>query len=231
MSATIKHPRVSIIVPVYNSRQILPVLASRIKEVMTKEDLLYEVIFCEDCGPDDSWAVIQDLCAIETNVKGIRNEKNLGLPFNALRGMSIAEGDYIVTIDDDLEYDPIDIPRLLNHIQEYHFDVVFGIAPEKYKGQGKSSKFALFRNRILNFFWNKPITDSLKIIRRDVLFNGAEFMPKTPFEGYLKQQLAKVKIGYLSVSFHKRYAGESNYTFTKKLRLFWQMSRSFWWGS
>jgi polyisoprenyl-phosphate glycosyltransferase len=230
MSTTIKHPKVSIVVPVYNSSQILPVLASRIKSAMKQDAIDYEVIFCEDCGPDDSWDVIQDLCSNNSNFKGNKNQQNLGLPFNALRGMSIAEGDFIVTIDDDLEYDPSDIPRLLQHIEENDFDVVFGLAPEKYRSQGKSTSLALFRNRILNFLWNKPITDSFKIVRRDVLFAEAHFLPQAPFEGYLKQHIPREKIGYLRVSFQERYSGVSNYTFYKKLRLFWQMSRSFWLG-
>jgi undecaprenyl-phosphate 4-deoxy-4-formamido-L-arabinose transferase len=222
-------PELSVVVPVYCSENILPELAFRMVGVMAEREIGYEVILSDDHSADRSWQVIQTIVKQYPHFKGIRSALNAGLAYNALKGMACARGKYIVTIDDDLEYDPADILKLYDHLLETGADVVFGLAPEKYQLQGKSPTRAHWRNKVLNFLWNKPVTDSFKILRREVVFDQDIFQPKIPFEAFLKQNRRSIRVGYKAVSYQKRFAGISNYTWRKKLQLFWQMSVAFWW--
>src|SRR5690606_6569653 len=138
---------------------------------------------------------IQEFSQKHSNIKGIKNERNIGQAYTSLKGIAQSKGDFIVTIDDDLEYHPSDILLLYHHIKENHFDLVFGIAKEKYRKQGKSQKLAEFRNKLLNKIWNKPITDSFKIFRRNMVFNNDVFLPETHFEGFVKKNIRKINIG------------------------------------
>lgn len=223
-----QQPEISIVVPVYCSAAILPELARRIRASFDDSGLHYEVIFADDRSNDNSWEVIQALCRNDDRFSGFRNDQNLGQPYNSLKGISLAKGRFIATIDDDLEYEPSDILLLYKHIVQSEHDVVFGLPAEKYSKKGKSPAIVNARNRVLNYIWNKPVTDSFKIFRREVVFSDEGiFLPRVHFEGYIRDHVARDKIGYVSVSFNERFAGQSNYTLMRKLRMFFQMDKGF----
>lgn len=115
----------SIVIPVYRSQATLPELHRRLVGVLEPLEPSFEIIFVEDCGGDDSWQVIQQLIKQDSRVQGIRLARNYGQHNALLCGIRSANGDLIVTIDDDLQNPPEEIPRLLSKLQEGH-DVVYG---------------------------------------------------------------------------------------------------------
>jgi undecaprenyl-phosphate 4-deoxy-4-formamido-L-arabinose transferase len=219
-----KIPEVSIVVPVFNSELTLPVLIKRVEDAFSIKQISFEVILVDDCSSDNSWSTIETLQKNLDFIIGIRNEKNIGQAYTSIKGISMAKGKFISTIDDDLEYNPEEIINLYHTILETDVDLVFGIAPNKYQLQGKNPYFAKLRNKILNFIWRKPLTDSFKIFKRTLVFDHDNSLLEVPFEVYLKRKIKEIRIMYHEVGYNKRFHGKSNYTIWKKLRLFIEMS-------
>jgi undecaprenyl-phosphate 4-deoxy-4-formamido-L-arabinose transferase len=115
----------SVVVPVYRSSKSIYELYSRICTTLEKNQVSFEIIFVEDCGGDNSWEIICDLALQNTKVEGIRLSRNYGQHNALLAGIRLAKGKFIVTMDDDLQHPPEEIPKLILKIQE-GYDVVYG---------------------------------------------------------------------------------------------------------
>lgn len=120
---------ISFVIPVYRSAEGLPELHQRISTVFADAGQAIELVFVEDCGGDDSWPVIQDLAATDPRVRGFRMSRNYGQHNALLCGIRQARGDIVVTLDDDLQHPPEEIPKLLAKLEE-GYDVVYG-PPER----------------------------------------------------------------------------------------------------
>lgn len=118
-------PKLSIIIPVYRSASALPELHHRLTEVLELLNKDYEILFVEDCGGDNSWNVIQKLSKEDPRVRGIQLSRNYGQHNALLCGIRAARGEILVTLDDDLQNPPEEIPKLLNEMGE-DYDVVYG---------------------------------------------------------------------------------------------------------
>lgn len=118
-------PRLSLVVPVFRSQEMLPTLHRRIVSAIEPIDPHFELVLVEDCGGDDSWSVIQDLAKADPRVRGIQLARNYGQHNALLCGIRAARGEVVVTLDDDLQNPPEEIPRLLQKLDE-GYDVVYG---------------------------------------------------------------------------------------------------------
>ena len=116
---------VSVVVPVYNSQATLKELSDRIKAVLEPLVEYFEVIFVNDCSHDDSWKVITELVGQNSNIYGLNLMRNYGQHNALLAGIRKAEYEVIVTIDDDLQHPPEEIPKLLRKLNQ-GYDVVYG---------------------------------------------------------------------------------------------------------
>lgn len=116
---------VSIVVPVYNSSQSLKELASRISDVMSGHGIPFEMIMVDDGSTDGSWSVILDLQKQYPRLRGMRLSRNYGQHNALLCGVRAAGMPVTVTIDDDLQTPPEEIPALLSRLDE-DTDVVYG---------------------------------------------------------------------------------------------------------
>jgi glycosyltransferase involved in cell wall biosynthesis len=122
----------SVVVPVYNSAGILPALLPRLTAVLDGGGD-YEVLLVNDGSADASWNVITDLCASNRHVRGLNLMRNYGQHNATLAGVRAARNDVIVTIDDDLQNPPEEIPKLLAKLAE-GYDVVYGHPIEGNRG-------------------------------------------------------------------------------------------------
>lgn len=118
-------PYLSIVVPVYRSQDTLLELQRRIVAAVDPLDPNFELILVEDCGGDRSWEVIEELAKTDRRVHGIRLARNYGQHNALLCGIRAASGEVLVTLDDDLQNPPEEIPCLLAKLAE-GFDVVYG---------------------------------------------------------------------------------------------------------
>lgn len=117
--------RISVVIPVYRSQDTLRELHRRIVAALEPVEPAFEIILVEDCGGDDSWQVIESIAGQDARVRGIQLARNYGQHNALLCGVRAAMGELVVTIDDDLQNPPEEIPRLLAVLAEGH-DVVYG---------------------------------------------------------------------------------------------------------
>ena len=120
---------ITAVVPVYRSEGSLRELHERLTGVLSSIASEYEVIFVEDCGGDRSWGVIEQLARDDPHVRGLALSRNYGQHNALLCGIRAARYDIVVTLDDDLQNPPEEIPKLLAKLDE-GYDVVYG-APER----------------------------------------------------------------------------------------------------
>jgi len=120
---------ISVIVPVFNSEGTLAELVAQLQAVLASCARRFELILVNDCSRDNSWKVICDLSEEHDWVQGINLMRNYGQHNALLCGIRAATFDTIITIDDDLQNPPSEIPRLLSLLNE-SCDVVYGF-PEK----------------------------------------------------------------------------------------------------
>lgn len=126
----------SVVVPAYNSERSLPLLAERIERVCRPLGD-FEVVLVNDCSRDGTWRVIQDLARAHPWIRGVTLMRNYGQHNALLCGIRAAQHQVIVTMDDDLQNPPEEIPRLLEKLAE-GYDVVYGYPQTETHG--------LFRN-------------------------------------------------------------------------------------
>ena len=119
----------SIVVPVYNSAEILPLFVERLVPVLQRLGQPHELIFVNDGSRDQSWAVITSLTAKHPWMRGICMMRNYGQHNALLCGIRAARFDKTVTMDDDLQHPPEELPKLIAALTE-DFDVVYA-PPEK----------------------------------------------------------------------------------------------------
>lgn len=167
------YPRLSVVVPVYRSKEVLETLYGRLDAAIRGIDPRYELILVEDDGGDGSWEVIEKLARQDSKVRGIRLARNYGQHSALLCGVRAARGEIVVTLDDDLQNPPEEIGILLDRL-EAGFDVVYGTPERQHHGilrnlasrvtklalqeamgaqtAGKVSAFRVFRTRLRDAF-------------------------------------------------------------------------------
>src|ERR1041384_2223253 len=120
--------KLSIVVPVYNSAKILPELNRQVNDAL--KHISYQLVLVFDKSRDNSWEVIQEICAINPKVTGISLRKNSGQDNAIMAGLKLVRGEYVVIMDDDLQHSPYDIGKLYNEIQK-GYDICFALFEEK----------------------------------------------------------------------------------------------------
>lgn len=223
-------PYLSFVIPVYGSEKVLPELVARLDEVMETLPLArknYEVIFVCDCSPDRSWAVIQSLSASHPWVRGILLRMNAGQHNALMAGFAEARGQIVMTMDDDLQHAPSDIPALLAELAAGR-DVVYARFRSRKHASWKIWGSRL-NDKVAGYLMNKPAGLYLSPFRamrasiiRDVLrYRG----PYVYVDGLILSVTRN--IGTVDVDHHDRYAGDSGYSLRKSISLWLKMATNF----
>ncbi len=132
------HKSLSVVIPVYNGALSVGELVSQLHALLPTLAERYEIVLVEDDGRDNSWDVIEALAAATPEtVRGIRMARNFGQHNAILCGLRAATGEIIVTMDDDLQHPPDQIPLLLAEMDK-GFDVVYG--------RPQNDNHSIFRN-------------------------------------------------------------------------------------
>jgi glycosyltransferase involved in cell wall biosynthesis len=148
---------VSLIIPVFNSRASLPRLFESIAEFRRSSNLKVEIVFVDDGSSDGSVGVLRDLRKHTNDVVVIEHPLNLGQSKATLAGVLAARHDVVVTLDDDLQYRPQDIPRLLGPLKTAGPSMlVMGIA-DSIKRPLWRTLAGICCNVISNLFLSKPL--------------------------------------------------------------------------
>lgn len=129
---------VSVVIPVFNSRETLPELVRRLDSVLRAVTTRFEVILVNDGSQDGTWETIRDLAARHSWIRGFDLMRNYGQHNALLCGVRAATGELIVTLDDDLQHRPEDIPTLLAALSP-ELDVVYGIPQREQHGLARNA--------------------------------------------------------------------------------------------
>lgn len=122
----------SIVIPLYNEEESLPELCAWIVRVVNQQHYSYEIIMVDDGSTDDSWLIIEKLSAENSNIKGIKFQRNYGKSAALNEGFKAAQGSVVITMDADMQDSPDEIPRLYSMITEDKFDMVSGWKKKRY---------------------------------------------------------------------------------------------------
>ncbi len=116
---------ISVVVPAYNSEHTLAPLVDRLKDVLRKHGDVFEIILVNDGSTDGTWGRAEALAAEQPQVSAIDLARNYGQHSALLCGIRVARYGTIITIDDDLQHPPEEIPKLLERLED-DVDVVYG---------------------------------------------------------------------------------------------------------
>ncbi|MBK5270364.1 MAG: glycosyltransferase family 2 protein, partial [Bacteroidia bacterium] len=117
---------ISLVIPLLDEAESLPELSAWIEKVMNENRYSYEVIFVDDGSSDNSWQIIETLSKNNSNIKGIKFQRNYGKSAGLNEGFRDAQGDVVITMDADLQDSPDEIPELCRMIIEDGYDLVSG---------------------------------------------------------------------------------------------------------
>lgn len=209
----------SIVVPVYNGAQTIRELFLSIKDLFESMNTTFEVILVEDCGKDNSWEVISKLKhEFLEQVIAVKLSRNFGQHNATLCGFNYASGDFIITIDDDLQIPPQEIPKLINVQKETGAELVYGI----YEGKKHSS----FRNlgsqavqKIVQYtFQTKGPITSFRLLSKSLCERVRNHKQGFVYiEGLFYWHTEN--IARVNVEHRRRKLGQSNYSVGKLIRL------------
>jgi glycosyltransferase involved in cell wall biosynthesis len=209
----------SIVIPVYNSAGTLGELMNRLTRVLAPITKKYEIILVDDGSVDDSWAEIKKQQALYgQHLLAVQLMRNFGQHNALMCGLGIAIGEYVVTMDDDLQNPPEEVPKLLQYIEYKGLDLVYGCPSIR-----NHSTWRNFGSKMVWWFYRKIFRNQVsptpfRIMRyhlvQSVLFYKLNF---TYLDGLLAW--CTFRIEGLEVEHHSRSRGNSGYSFSKLLTL------------
>ncbi len=212
-------PSVSVVVPVYNSESTIETLVERIEVTLSSRGADFEVILVNDCSRDRSWEIIRRLVETRVNIRGIDLMRNYGQHAAILRGIRSARHDVVVTLDDDLQNPPEEIPKLLDRLAQ-GYDVVYGISETRRHGAWRNVASGISR------LFLRSVTPT-PVARIVTGFRAFRTPVRNAFAGYASPFVfidallpwATTRFAAVSVRHEPRRTGASNYTFWKLLTL------------
>lgn len=214
------HPLISVISPVYGASGLLEELVRRISESVSKITESYEIILVEDHGPDDSWQKIKAICQKDKGVIGIRHSRNFGQQYAINCGLDHARGEWVVTLDCDLQDRPEEIINLYKKAQE-GYDIVLASRQNR-KDDFLKKLFSRMFYRALSYLTDTHQDASLanfSLYHRNVveaLKSMNDYVKYYPtMIHWIGFRMAKLEIEHASREDGKR----SSYSFKKRLTL------------
>lgn len=135
--------KLSPIIACYRDAPAVPIMYRRLKAVCEKIGVEYEIVFVNDCSPDNADEVLAELAARDPNVVVIRHSRNFGSQNAFTSGMQIATGDAVVLLDGDLQDPPELIESFYQRWQE-GFDVVYGVRVKREATKFLQASYKLF---------------------------------------------------------------------------------------
>ncbi|MFZ5569861.1 MAG: glycosyltransferase family 2 protein [Thermodesulfobacteriota bacterium] len=217
---------ISVVVPVYNSSATLRELNRRL--IHTLIELVadrYEILYINDGSRDDSWRILGELTMENGNLTAVNLTRNFGQHNAIMCGFSEAAGNYIITIDDDLQLPPEEIAALYREIQNGH-DIVYGLYRQK-----KHSVFRNLGSEFVQFVYMRTFdTDirltSFRIIRREIISKILSYEKSFTFiDGLISWYTSN--IGKVYVEHHERKIGKSGYSLKRLIVLSLNMLTNF----
>ncbi len=210
--------KLSVIIPVFRGGDILKDLFNKIHDTLA-EKYDYEVLFiCDGCD-SRSQSVLKKLNEIHSDyIKIFYFARNYGQHRAIQFGFGKATGDFIITMDEDLQHDPEDILKLAKKQKEGDYDIVYGKF-NSLRHKGMRNKISMFLRKILKHFIPTLFENysPYRLIKWETAIRiSAMVCPYTFIDDFLSRITRN--IAFIDISHHKRPRGESSYTFLKMIK-------------
>ncbi|MEO6053192.1 MAG: glycosyltransferase family 2 protein [Chthoniobacterales bacterium] len=215
---------ISVMIPVYNEHEVLGLLFDKIKEVMTRLDRKWEVIFVNDGSVDGTEEILDQLAAANPEVKVVHFRRNFGQTAAMMAGFDYASGDVIIPMDGDFQNDPEDIPLMLAKIEE-GYDVVSGWRKDRQDNALSRNIPSIIANRLISFVSGVRLHDfgcSLKAYRKDVI-KGVRIYGEMHRFLPIYSSWHGAKIAEVPVNHFKRRAGKSKYGLERVIKVIFDL--------
>ncbi len=204
---------VSIVVPLLNERESLPILIDRLHRVLGSMGVAYEVILIDDGSTDGSWAEIQKAAKADARVKGIRFGRNFGKSPALNEGFIAAQGGVVITMDADLQDDPDELPELIRMVREEGYDLVSGWKKKRFDPITKTIPTKLFNwtTRRVSGVKLHDFNCGLKAYRKEVVKSIEVFGEMHRYIPFIAKKEGFGHIGEKVVQHHPRKYGKSKF--------------------
>jgi len=210
---------ISIVSPVYNAEKIIPELVLRLNDVLKEISNQYEIILVEDCGSDNSWDVIKEICSENKNIKGIKLSRNFGQHYAITAGLDNAVGKWVIVMDCDLQDRPEEIPALYKKALEGN-EIVLARRLNRTDGTLKKMSSTIFYGTlsyltgtfqdpsVANFgIYSHKVINALKLLREPIRY----FPTMVKWVGFKKT--------FINVEHGNRFEGATSYNWKKLFKL------------
>jgi len=206
--------KLSIVIPAYNEAESLPELLQWIETVMQQHGYSYEVIFIDDGSRDNSWEVIESLSQKNAQVRAIKFQRNYGKSPALNEGFKLAQGEYVVTMDADLQDSPEEIPELIQVLEEGKFDLVSGWKKVRHDNKFTKNLPSKLYNSVTGKMSGIKLHDmncGLKIYKKQVIKSIEVFGEMHRYIPVLAKAAGFDRIGEKPVQHQKRKYGTSKF--------------------
>lgn len=207
----------SVVVPVYNGAASLEELCTGI--IAALEEHSFEIIFVEDAGTDQSWEIIKQLKNRHPFITALQHAENKGQSVSLCTGFAVSRGTYLITLDDDLQYNPLDIRLLIEKQKTTGADIVYGV-PVKPAHSFLRNRFSAAVKTIGSYAGYRFKGSSFRLMKRKV---SAGFVEKRLSKNILLDVLlyrSGYQVEQVAVPHYRRRYGKSNYSFSTLFAVF-----------
>ena len=163
---------ISVVIPLYNEEDSLYELCQWTKSSLSIAKFSFEIIFIDDGSSDKSWNIIEELSKTNQNVKGLRFAKNYGKSQALNAGFNFAKGDFIATLDADLQDSPEEIPSMIKKLNDEGLDLISGWKKTRYDNlflKNIPSKLFNFSARLVSGIKLHDFNCGIKVYKKNVV--------------------------------------------------------------
>ena len=204
----------SIVISLYNEEESLRELVRWIESVMVREGYSYEIIMVDDGSTDKSWAIVQELAALNHAIRGISFRRNYGKSAALYHGFAAAQGDVVVTMDADLQDSPEEIPEMYRMVVEEGWDIVSGWKKQRFDNKltkNLPSKLYNWTARKVTGIALHDMNCGLKAYKGEVIKNIEVYGEMHRYIPYLAKNAGFGRITEKPVQHQKRKYGVSKF--------------------
>lgn len=210
---------ISVVIPVYKSEDCLNELYKRLNEVLNDITSCFEIILINDASPENDWNIIKELSRNDNRVKGISFSRNFGQHYALSAGLEMSRGKWVITMDCDLQDDPIYIKSLIKEAQR-GYDVVHTRRIGRKDGfiTKLTSQYFYKCFELFSGLKYEPNIGTYCIMSRKVVDTFCKMPERHRYFGGLLQWMG-YKTTFIEINTNERHSGNSSYTLSKRMKL------------
>ena len=214
-----KKTHISIVSPVYGAENLIDKLVKRIVEAVSQLTDDYEIILIEDCSPDKSWEKIKENCNKNPKIRGVKLSRNYGQQHAIQAGLDLSVGEYVVTMDCDLQDQPEEIEKLLTKAKE-GYEIVVASRKNRQDDVIKKLLSRVFYSTLGYLTETKQDRTVANFVcyQRKAVEAMAKIKDHNRYYPML-QQLIGFNYTKVEIEHAQREEGKSSYSFKKRLKL------------